>query len=97
MFFFFFFQAEDGIRDRDVTGVQTCALPISILRSNVSASLSTPNEESFATQSRAQRRRGDRRRPVTSAEECRKWVPTRRSASVRGLSPSLLEPAVWRS
>src|SRR5699024_11488479 len=26
---FFFFQAEDGIRDRSVTGVQTCALPIS--------------------------------------------------------------------
>ena len=26
---FFFFQAEDGIRDRLVTGVQTCALPIS--------------------------------------------------------------------
>ena len=25
---FFFFQAEDGIRDYDVTGVQTCALPI---------------------------------------------------------------------
>src|SRR6266496_5823411 len=29
MFFFFFFQAEDGIRDLYVTGVQTCALPIS--------------------------------------------------------------------
>src|SRR5215467_7095541 len=28
MFFFFFFQAEDGIRDYKVTGVQTCALPI---------------------------------------------------------------------
>src|SRR2546427_2489330 len=28
-FFFFFFQAEDGIRDLTVTGVQTCALPIS--------------------------------------------------------------------
>src|SRR3989449_6355610 len=28
MFFFFFFQAEDGIRDVAVTGVQTCALPI---------------------------------------------------------------------
>src|SRR2546422_2921330 len=27
-FFFFFFQAEDGIRDVAVTGVQTCALPI---------------------------------------------------------------------
>src|SRR5688572_31706809 len=28
LFFFFFFQAEDGIRDLTVTGVQTCALPI---------------------------------------------------------------------
>src|SRR2546426_8748513 len=28
-FFVFFFQAEDGIRDYKVTGVQTCALPIS--------------------------------------------------------------------
>jgi len=28
VFAVFFFQAEDGIRDRDVTGVQTCALPI---------------------------------------------------------------------
>src|SRR5690606_40034596 len=28
LFFFFFFQAEDGIRDFHVTGVQTCALPI---------------------------------------------------------------------
>src|SRR6266404_3175342 len=27
--YFFFFQAEDGIRDKLVTGVQTCALPIS--------------------------------------------------------------------
>src|SRR5260370_6495176 len=27
---FFFFQAEDGIRDSSVTGVQTCALPISL-------------------------------------------------------------------
>src|SRR5256885_3215224 len=33
----FFFQAEDGIRDYKVTGVQTCALPISALRR-----LSTP-------------------------------------------------------
>src|SRR5256885_5204680 len=28
LYFFFFFQAEDGIRDYKVTGVQTCALPI---------------------------------------------------------------------
>src|SRR5439155_10058916 len=32
LFFFFFFQAEDGIRAGHVTGVQTCALPISCLR-----------------------------------------------------------------
>src|SRR3989440_7700596 len=31
-FFFFFFQAEDGIRDLIVTGVQTCALPICYLK-----------------------------------------------------------------
>src|SRR2546425_8455146 len=29
-YLFFFFQAEDGIRDKLVTGVQTCALPISL-------------------------------------------------------------------
>src|SRR5256885_9230854 len=31
VFLFFFFQAEDGIRDYKVTGVQTCALPILII------------------------------------------------------------------
>src|SRR5207249_9535919 len=34
--FVFFFQAEDGIRDRNVTGVQTCALPISIVGAQTS-------------------------------------------------------------
>src|SRR5262249_40381787 len=34
---FFFFQAEDGIRDWSVTGVQTCALPISVAQSLVQA------------------------------------------------------------
>src|SRR5260221_6195533 len=33
---FFFFQAEDGIRDHCVTGVQTCALPISVDRVSLS-------------------------------------------------------------
>src|SRR5260370_10068878 len=37
--FFFFFQAEDGIRDSSVTGVQTCALPISPLGEDESYSL----------------------------------------------------------
>src|SRR5205823_7223364 len=35
---FFFFQAEDGIRDKLVTGVQTCALPISVARMKSSPS-----------------------------------------------------------
>src|SRR5438132_6713197 len=42
MFVFFFFQAEDGIRDHCVTGVQTCALPISIFVRR--GELATPNE-----------------------------------------------------
>src|SRR5699024_11231282 len=33
----FFFQAEDGIRDRNVTGVQTCALPICTFTTGVAA------------------------------------------------------------
>src|SRR5262249_58626282 len=37
LLFFFFFQAEDGIRDWSVTGVQTCALPISLPSSPRSA------------------------------------------------------------
>src|SRR2546430_11881594 len=36
MSYFFFFQAEDGIRDLTVTGVQTCALPI-FVREHVAA------------------------------------------------------------
>src|SRR5699024_11612637 len=36
----FFFQAEDGIRDRNVTGVQTCALPISDIKLQI-AGIST--------------------------------------------------------
>src|SRR5437660_9248360 len=42
MFFFFFFQAEDGIRDGHVTGVQTCALPISRPSSRFFSSSSLP-------------------------------------------------------
>src|SRR5690606_40740780 len=43
-FFFFFFQAEDGIRDFHVTGVQTCALPISALAGRTAAGgLSRPD------------------------------------------------------
>src|SRR3712207_8557407 len=37
--FIFFFQAEDGIRDIGVTGVQTCALPISIRKGDFADAL----------------------------------------------------------
>src|SRR5215510_4281755 len=41
MEFFFFFQAEDGIRDGHVTGVQTCALPISKIVARLRAAMGT--------------------------------------------------------
>src|SRR2546427_10866005 len=42
IFFFFFFQAEDGIRDLTVTGVQTCALPILISESAFGRNCAAP-------------------------------------------------------
>src|SRR5690606_39766200 len=72
---FFFFQAEDGIRDFHVTGVQTCALPISakISRrssSGISSGFSCPAERSSATTmvSSSWLRRSEERRV---GKECR--------------------------
>src|SRR6266511_3837975 len=42
--FFFFFQAEDGIRDFHVTGVQTCALPISMVPPHPKAADPAPHQ-----------------------------------------------------
>src|SRR6266478_9629801 len=48
MCFFFFFQAEDGIRDLTVTGVQTCALPISPAESHAEEAVeATPPRVSY--------------------------------------------------
>src|SRR6266481_7549286 len=44
--FFFFFQAEDGIRDGTVTGVQTCALPISPIDYQAATYYSAPKQQS---------------------------------------------------
>src|SRR2546430_16241239 len=55
--FFFFFQAEDGIRDLTVTGVQTCALPISGTSSRGSPPSATPGRTRAAT-SRSRTRAG---------------------------------------
>src|SRR5436305_13155910 len=43
--YIFFFQAEDGIRDADVTGVQTCALPILPLKPPVAPQLARSGKE----------------------------------------------------
>src|SRR2546430_3163165 len=49
IFVFFFFQAEDGIRDLTVTGVQTCALPISVnVWYHVGSSDEKPGRTGFA-------------------------------------------------
>src|SRR5689334_24993271 len=70
--FFFFFQAEDGIRDGTVTGVQTCALPIC-------SSGSAANKRSTSTiarsrkSARAPNARSEERRV---GKECRsRWSP----------------------
>src|SRR5579885_3771429 len=73
---FFFFQAEDGIRDRNVTGVQTCALPI------------CPAARAGTRAGPGARRARDRRRarsPTGSEErrvgkECRsRWSPSHKT------------------
>ena len=48
VFSIFFFQAEDGIRDHCVTGVQTCALPISNVQFNETLPLSVWNKSNMA-------------------------------------------------
>src|SRR6266566_4936393 len=45
---FFFFQAEDGIRDYKVTGVQTCALPIFVNLSSDAARVGSAQEAVYA-------------------------------------------------
>src|SRR2546430_12235419 len=54
---FFFFQAEDGIRDLTVTGVQTCALPIYARSRNLADPGAGTNDRTAAGVSLAQERR----------------------------------------
>src|SRR5207248_8582727 len=87
--FFFFFQAEDGIRDRTVTGVQTCALPISIssrprmpaqagtaIRRRVEKTISWTHRKQMPTRTRcasSDRGRGGRSEERRVGKECRCW------------------------
>src|SRR5262249_56766450 len=75
--FFFFFQAEDGIRDWSVTGVQTCALPIysvQILADGLitASQLAQRSQSMFSVIDRPQHRSEERR----VGKECRsRWSP----------------------
>src|SRR5688572_32251073 len=82
-FFFFFFQAEDGIRDLTVTGVQTCALPISLQRDGERGTARARIELAGAREEHAvlRHRIDDERKAERSEErrvgkECRsRWSP----------------------
>src|SRR5205085_3987724 len=74
---FFFFQAEDGIRDLTVTGVQTCALPILRASRQPRSALSHDWTGNLGADRRAhhtlRRRRSEERRV---GKECRsRWSP----------------------
>src|SRR5215469_18000840 len=70
---FFFFQAEDGIRDLYVTGVQTCALPISAPRRRPEPG-PAPRRRATAREGRIYRPRRSEERRV--GKECRsRWSP----------------------
>src|SRR5690625_7211475 len=60
--FFFFFQAEDGIRDGHVTGVQTCALPILVIQQESPDQLGQFEDDPTYT--------------ITEGNSIRKWVWT---------------------
>src|SRR5688572_32991648 len=69
---FFFFQAEDGIRDLTVTGVQTCALPISTSASSVPGAMARPAMIRTSGRSSNTLRSEERR----VGKECRsRWSP----------------------
>src|SRR2546430_17494812 len=79
---FFFFQAEDGIRDLTVTGVQTCALPISSAAGDGAATVGAGALACAARRTRrrpwlglavraGRLRRRDRRASRSSARRCR--------------------------
>src|SRR5437879_7286055 len=82
----FFFQAEDGIRDTSVTGVQTCALPISQARvaDNPTRSAQIPRSLRFPTKRRWSEECSTlRSKPGSRKTEGRLQPPTRPNHYVR--------------
>src|SRR2546423_5872894 len=77
----FFFQAEDGIRDKLVTGVQTCALPIFLrrefaLRAGAVRHGNKPARQGHLCASRQGGRQNSRSEERRVGKECRsRWSP----------------------
>src|SRR2546425_9302007 len=77
--FFFFFQAEDGIRDKLVTGVQTCALPISRCSASVNGCLLRRRRGSTMKSLRSWPHENSGRGRCSSASRSRSSPPPTRS------------------
>src|SRR5215207_11470327 len=92
--FFFFFQAEDGIRDPLVTGVQTCALPISRLcrDGDLVESTALPEELLGGGEIEARQRGAADRRDRSEPDEPRDTKPLR--GALRLDADRLAEPEV---
>src|SRR5690349_717760 len=90
-FFFFFFQAEDGIRDLYVTGVQTCALPISS-STRTSSPSSTTSSAPTSTSKPSPTSPATTRRRSGWTSACAP-SPTRTSGSTTSTSRSPSPPA----
>src|SRR3989440_2809155 len=95
VFHFFFFQAEDGIRDLIVTGVQTCALPISLAsRTTAGASGFTASEySSMCTASAECQGRDARGRAVGWSAAAR--AVRRCTRDARSGAPPVPDPGAW--
>src|SRR3712207_8944527 len=81
---FFFFQAEDGIRDIGVTGVQTCALPIS---SALLPPASTLGVRNMRGRLAGRVPRAGRRTDPWRADEAGAWGSEERRVGEEGRSP----------
>src|SRR6266853_4646899 len=102
-FLFFFFQAEDGIRDLTVTGVQTCALPISAF--GVVAAFGTRPEIGRAVEDAKRRRAHEAREFLGRNQRCGlrhvalPWLGERRLAQNQmvfcGSGGTATVPPVW--
>src|SRR5699024_12033997 len=82
------FQAEDGIRDRNVTGVQTCALPISISKTETSPTTALFRCPRKGTPSLSSICNGTKELLTSHRHWCRPtvWAALMRSMSVLGLA-----------